>query len=152
MVVLTGLNAPSTALAANRCVTLGWHTGGARGLLAPSPGQRLSIRQPNCLVDQLVLVAGKTPIAVTVAGPGWHGTLRSPESRVDGLVDAHALFGPTLESGGHANLAELRGHLGTASKNSSDRLLLAAILIAALAAVFALLARRRRRAPISPRS
>jgi len=152
VVVLTALNAPSTALAANRCVTLGWHPGGARGLLALSPGQRLSVRQPNCLVDQLVLVAGKTPIAVTVTGPGWHGTLRSPESRVDGLVDAHALFGRTLESGGHANLAELLRHVGTASRSSSDRLLPAAILIAALAAVFALLARRRRRAPISPRS
>lgn len=111
------------------------------------PGQRLSVRQPDCLVDQLVLVAGKTPIAVTVTGPGWHGTLRSPESRVDGLVDSQALFGRTLESGGHANLAELRKQLGTARKSSRrDRLLPAAILIAALAGVFALLGVRRRRA------
>ncbi|HXK14854.1 MAG TPA: hypothetical protein VNH45_09980 [Gaiellaceae bacterium] len=147
VVVLTALNAPSTAQAANRCVTLGWHSGGARGLLVLRPGQRLSVRQPDCLVDQLVLVAGKTPIAVTVTGPGWHGTLRSPESRVDGLVDSQALFGRTLESGGHANLAELRKQLGTARKSSRrDRLLPAAILIAALAGVFALLGVRRRRA------
>jgi len=146
VVVLTALNAPSTAQAADRCVTLGWHSGGARGLLALRPGQRLSVRQPDCLVDQLVLVAGKTPIAVTVTGPGWHGTLRSPESRVDGLVDAHALFGRTLESGGHANLTELRRRLGSAGKSSRrDRLLPAGILIAALAGVFALLGLRRRR-------
>lgn len=146
MVVLTALNAPSTALAATRCVTLGWHPGGARGLLALSPGQRFSVRQPDCLVDQLVLVAGKTPIEVTVTGPGWHGTLHSPESHLDGLVDAHALFGTTLESGGHANLEQLRRQLGTARTASRrDRLLPAAILIAALAALFTLLGLRRRR-------
>ena len=134
MVVLTVLNAPSTAEAANRCVSLGWHPGGARGLLELGPGEHLSVKQPNCLVDQLVLVAGKTPIAVTVSGPGWHGTLRSPGSRVDGLVDAQALFGGTLRSGGHANLELLRRRLATHKKSDGYvRLLPAALLIALLA-------------------
>jgi hypothetical protein len=131
VVVLTALNAASTAQAANRCVSLGWWPGGAHGLLVVSPGQRLSVRQPNCLVDQLVIVPGRTPIAVTVTGPGWHGTLHSPASHVDGLVDEHALFGGRLESGGHVNLEQLRKSLSTPKKNSLRvRVLLAAILIA----------------------
>ena len=149
MVVLTALNAPSTARAANRCVTLGWQPGGAHGLVALGPGERLSIRQPNCLVDQLVLVAGKTPIAITVSGSGWHGTLHSPESHVDGLVGAHALFGGTLESGGHANLEQLRRRLAAPKKNDGRlRLLPAALLIALIAWVVT----RRRRSRIAPRS
>ena len=146
MVVLTVLNAPSTAQAANRCVSLGWWPGGAHGLLAVRPGERLSIRQPDCLVDQLVIVAGQTPIAVTVSGPGWHGTLRSPESHVDGLVGAHALFGGKLESGGHANLEQLRKRLDTTRKNATRfRVVVAAILIALIAGLFAWVAIRRRR-------
>jgi hypothetical protein len=149
VVVLTALNAPSTAHAANRCVSLGWRAGGAQGLLALRPGERLSVRQPNCLIDQLVLVAGKTPIAITVSGPGWHGTLHSPESHVDGLVDAHALFGGTLESGGHANLEQLRRRLAAPKKNGGRlRLLPAALLIALIAWVVT----RRRRSWITPRS
>lgn len=131
VVMVTALNAPSTAQGANnRCISLGWHKGGAQGLLALRPGERLSVRQPDCLIDQLVLVPGKTPIAVTVVGPGWHGTLRSPETRVDGLVGAHALLSGKLEGGGHANLEQLRSRLDTTRKNGMRlRILLAAILI-----------------------
>ena len=153
MVVLTALNAPSTAHAANRCVSLGWHPGGARGLLALRPGERLSVRQPNCLIDQLVLVAGKLPIAVTVTGPGWRGTLRSPDSRVDGVVDAHALFGGKLEGGGHANLEQLRRGLGTVNKNGARRRFVpAAILIALVAGLLGCVVIRRRRLRIQTRS
>jgi hypothetical protein len=153
VVVLTALNAPSTAKAANRCVSLGWWPGGAHGLLVLGPGERLSIRQPNCLVDQLVLVPGKSPIAVTVSGPGWHGTLRSPESDVDGLVGAHALLGGKLESGGHANLEQLRARLETTSKDGvRRRWLLAAIPLALIAGGLAWVVTRRRRSPISSRS
>ncbi len=153
MVVLTALNAPSTAQAANRCVSLGWWPGDAHGLLVVRPGQRLSIRQPNCLVDQLVIVPGKTPIAVTVSGPGWHGTLHSPESHVDGVIGAHALFGGKLESGGHANLAQIRRSLDRPTKSGvRHRVLLAAIPIALIAALFASVATRRRRSRISTRS
>ncbi len=144
MVVLTALNAPSTAQAANRCVSLGWHAGGARGLLELRAGERLSVKQPDCLIDQLVLVGGKTPIAVTVSGPGWHGTLRSPESQVDGLVDAHALFGGKLGSGGHANLEHLRRRLGTPSKHHTHFGLLPAAL-APVAVLLVWVATRRRR-------
>ena len=129
--LLTALNAPSTAQAANRCVALGWAPAGAHGLLALRPGERVSVRQPDCLVDQLVLVPGKAPIAVTVVGPGWHGTLRSPETRVDGLVGAHALLSGTLKSGGDANLEQLRSRLDTTRRNAMRlRVLLAAILLA----------------------
>jgi hypothetical protein len=152
VVVLTALNPPSTAQAANRCVSLGWWPGGAHGLLVVRPGERLSIRQPNCLVDQLVIVPGKA-IAVTVSGPGWHGTLHSPESHVDGVVGAHALFGGPLESGGHANLEQLRRRLDTPSKSGGRvGLLVAAILIALIAGLLAWVATRRRRSRISTRS
>ena len=148
MVLLTALNAPSTAQAANRCVSLGWLPGGAHGLLDLRPGERLSVRQPDCLVDQLVLVAGRAPIAVTVVGPGWHGTLRSPESRVDGLVSAHDLFGGKLESGGHADLQQLRRRLDTPPQKRG-RLVPAAIVIALIAGLFAWVVTRRRRSSSS---
>jgi hypothetical protein len=78
-------------------------------------------------------------VAVTVTGPGWHGTLRSSETRVDGLVGAHALVGGTLEGGGHANLQALRARLDTTRTNAMRlRVLLASILIA-----LALIAPRR---------
>jgi hypothetical protein len=153
VVLLTALNAPSTAQAANRCVSLGWWPGGAHGLLVLRPGERLSVRQPGCLVDQLVLVPGKTPIAVTVVGPGWHGTLHSAESHLDGLVSAQDLFGRKLESGGHANLEQLRRQLDTPSKGRVHRRLLpVAILIALIAAVVAWVVARRRRSSNSTRS
>src|SRR5207244_3551007 len=44
VVLLTALNAPSTAQAADRCVSLGWRAGGAQGLLALRPGESLTVR------------------------------------------------------------------------------------------------------------
>ena len=123
--------------------------GAAHGLLVVPPGRRFSVRQPNCLVDQLVIVPGKAPIAVTVSGPGWHGTLHSPESHVDGVVGAHALFGGKLESGGHANLEQLRARLGMPSKNRVRRRWLLAVPIALIAGALAWVASRRRRSPMS---
>ncbi|MDX6476586.1 MAG: hypothetical protein QOH95_2097, partial [Gaiellaceae bacterium] len=71
------------------------------------------------------------PMAVTVVGAGWHGTLRSPETRVDGLIGVHALFSDTLRGGGHANLPELRARLDTTRRNAMRlRIVLATILIA----------------------
>src|SRR3954449_9503782 len=58
-VVLTALNASSTAQAATRCVSLGWSPRGAQGLLALRPGGRLSIPQPGCSDDQLVVAPGR---------------------------------------------------------------------------------------------
>ena len=152
VVVLTALNAPSTAQAANRCVSLGWWPGGAHGLLVVRPGQRFSVRQPNCLVDQVVIVPVKSPIAVTVSGPGWHGTLHSTESHVDGVVSAHALFGGTLESGGHANLEQLRKRLETTRTNGVRLRWLLAVPIALIAGALAWVAIRRHCSPISTRS
>jgi hypothetical protein len=68
---------------------------------------------------------------VTVVGPGWRGTLRSPETRVDGLVSVHALSSDTLRSGGNADLAELKACLETTRDNALRlRIVLATILIA----------------------
>jgi len=123
LVVLTALNAPSTAQAANRCVRLGWEPGGAHGLVAARPGE--SVR--TCGAGTVLPPAGV--IRVTV--PGLRGTLRSPETRVDGLVGVHALFSDSLEGGGHANLPKLRARLETTRKNAMRlRVVLATILIA----------------------
>jgi hypothetical protein len=68
-----------------------------------------------------------TPVTV----PGLRGTLRSRETRVDGLVGVHALFSDTLKGGGHANLPRLRARLETTRKNALRlRIVLATILIA----------------------
>lgn len=132
MVVLLALNAPSTARAADHCVRIGLDSRGAQGIVVLRAGQRLVATCPRAVSTQRL-------VPVTVIGPGWHGTLRSPETRVDGLLGLHALSAPTLRSGGHANLARLDRRLETAQRDAMPvRLVLAAILIA-----FALFVPRR---------
>src|SRR5437764_8676797 len=125
LLVLPGvLNAPSTAHASNGCVRLGWAAEGARGLVAVRTGERLRLCG-GAVAD----AAGLRN--VTVVGPGWRGTLHSPETRVDGLVGVHALGSDTLEGGGHANLPQLRARLDTTRRNALRlRVVLATILIA----------------------
>src|SRR4051812_2692790 len=123
LVLPVALNAPSTAEAASRCVEIGWHPGGAHGLLAPRPGESFRV----CGGGSVAHSTGLIPLTV----PALRGTLRSPETRVDGLVGVHALFSDTLKGGGHANLPKLRQRLETTRKNAMRlRILLATILIA----------------------
>ncbi len=135
MVVAAALNLASTAAAAPRCVTSGWVPGGAQGLLVLRAGESVELSDRTCTVHSDIVRAG-TPTAVTVLGAGWQGTLRTPETRVDGLVNAHGLAAPTLKGGGDANLPKLAVRLETTRKNAMRlRVLLATILIAL--AVFA---------------
>jgi hypothetical protein len=130
VVVLTALNAPSTAQAANRCVRIGSQSGGAQGIVVFRPGQALVPAGHGCVATAWVDPRGPLH-QVTVVGPGWSGTLHSPSTRVDGLVGRPELYGGRLESGGHANLVELRARLDTTRKNAMRlRVLLAGILIA----------------------
>lgn len=118
LVLLTALNAPSTAHAAG-CVRLGWSGAGAHGLVALRPGERL----PTC---GGAVVGGLRPVTVA----GLRGVLRSHETRVDGLVGAHALTTGDVEGGGHANLPRLRARLETTRDNALRlRVVLATILI-----------------------
>jgi hypothetical protein len=132
VVLLTALNAPSTAHASDRCVSLGWGKAGAHGIVVLRPGEVLVARCPRAVTTQPL-------VPVTVLGSGWRGTLRSPETRVDGLLGLHALSAPTLRGGGHANLRRLESRLETGRTDAMlVRIVLAAILIA-----FALVAPRR---------
>ena len=118
--LLVALNAASTARAATGCVELGWVAGGAHGLVALRPHERLRAcdgREARGLV------------AITV--PGLRGTLHSSSTRVDGLVGLHELQDGPLGGGGHADLPRLRERLETAKRDSMKvRVLLGTILIA----------------------
>jgi len=116
------LNAPSTARAASGCVRLGWIQGGAHGLVALRGGERLPICNGGAVVG---------PGLVAVTAPGLEGSLRSPETRVDGLVGATAVSAGTLRGGGHANVSALRSRLEKTRANAMRlRVVLATILIA----------------------
>jgi uncharacterized membrane protein YozB (DUF420 family) len=66
-----------------------------------------------------------------VIGPGWSGTVGSPETRVDGLVGSTQLGNGDLHGGGNADLAQLKSRLDrTRTSVLHTRILLAAILIA----------------------
>jgi len=122
LLLLLVLNAPSTARAANGCVQPGWATAGAHGLVALRPGERVRTCGGGTL-------KGPRLAPVTVARLG--GVLRSGESRVDGLVGAHALSTGDLEGGGDADLPQLRERLETTRDNAMRlRVVLATILIA----------------------
>ncbi len=119
LVVVTGLNAASTADAAP-CVRLGWRAEGARGIVALRPGEGVV----GC--DGRV----STRPLTHVTAPGT-GTLRTSETRVDGLLSAHSLHSGTLRSGGHADLPRLERRLDTTRGDVMKvRVLLATILIA----------------------
>jgi hypothetical protein len=119
VVVLTGLNAVSTAQAAT-CVRLGWHPDGARGLVAVGPGERV--------VGCGGAISTRQLTRVTAAGTG---TLRTSETRVAGLLSVHSLHSGTLRSGGHTDLPKLERRLETTRHDVMKvRVLLATILIA----------------------
>ena len=117
VVVAAALNLASTAAAAPRCVTAGWVPGGAQGLLVLRSGESVDLSDRTCMVLSHVVGAGGLT-AVTVLGAGWQGTLRTRETRVDGLVNAHGLTAPTLKGGGHANLPKLAARLERTRKNA----------------------------------
>jgi hypothetical protein len=123
LLLLAGLNAASTAHAA-ACPRLGWHDG-ARGIVAIRQGQELrtcgGVRTTRPLVH------------VTLPG---HGTLHTPETRIDGLLNVHSVIGGTWRDGGHADLPQLERRLDESRGSATKvRVLLATILIAL--AVFA---------------
>src|SRR4051794_7711427 len=125
LLLLIALNAPSTAHASSGCTRLGWSPGGAHGLVALRPGERL-------VVCTGAVVGGLRPVTV----PGLHGSLRSGETRVDGLVGGQALATGDVRGGGTADVRRLRARLETTRDNAMRlRVVLATILIAL--AVFA---------------
>ena len=122
LMLLLALNPASIAQAATGCVRPGWTSAGAQGLAALRPGERV----PTC---GGAVLSGPRLAPVTVAG--LRGVLRSSETRVDGLVGAHALTGGDLRGGGHADLLRLRERLETTRDNAMRlRVALATILIA----------------------
>jgi hypothetical protein len=127
LLLLLALNEPSTARAstarvAGGCVRLGLVQGGAHGLVALRPGEHVAVCGGG---------AATGPGLVAVTAPGLAGTLRSPETRVDGLVGAHAVSTGSLRGGGHANVPALRARLEkTRASALRLRVVLATILIA----------------------
>ncbi len=122
LMLLLALNPASIAQAATGCVRPGWTSVGAQGLAALRPGERV----PTC---GGAVLSGPRLAPVTVAG--LRGVLRSSETRVDGLVGAHALTGGNIRGGGHADLPRLRERLETTRDNAMRlRVALATILIA----------------------
>jgi len=127
LLLLLALNEPSTARAstarvAGGCVRLGLVPGGAHGLVALRPGEHVAVCGGG---------AATGPGLVAVTAPGLAGTLRSPETRVDGLVGAHAVSTGSLRGGGDANVPALRARLEkTRASALRLRVVLATILIA----------------------
>jgi hypothetical protein len=96
--------------------------GGAHGLVALRPGEHVAVCGGG---------AATGPGLVAVTAPGLAGTLRSPETRVDGLVGAHAVSTGSLRGGGDANVPALRARLEkTRASALRLRVVLATILIA----------------------
>ena len=130
VVVLMALNPASTAHAATGCIVAGTHAGGAHGLVALRPGERVPTGGRPCATTFWVDPAGGPLHALTVVGPGWHGTVHSPATRVGGLVGLPELESGNLSGGGHANVAALRSRLDTNRRDAMRvRVLLAVILI-----------------------
>lgn len=135
LVLAAALNAPSTAGAADRCVVLGAHAGGAAGLLVARPGhsvvEGLPVSKAPCAITYWVDPSGDAIKRLTVTGPGWSGTVRSHETRVDGLVSNAQLRDGHLEGGGHAHVERLFARLvELRHANLRARILLATLLIA----------------------
>ncbi len=135
LVVALGLNAPSTAHAATRCVVAGTHAGGARGFVVARPHhsvlEHVAVAAKPCATTVWVDPRGGPLHAVSVVGPGWSGTIHSHATRVDGLIGAPQLANGDFRGGGHANLERLEQRLDrTQHSVLRVRILLAAILIA----------------------
>ena len=130
------LNPPSTAHAATGCIVAGTHAGGAHGLVALRPGERIPAGGKPCATTFWVDPAGGPLHTLTVVGPGWHGTVHSPATRVAGLVGLQELENGNLAGGGRADVPALRARLDTNRRDAMRvRIVLAVILIAL--AVFA---------------
>jgi hypothetical protein len=135
VVVLTVLNLPSTARAADRCVVAGTHAGGARGFVVARPGhtvlEGIRVSAVSCATTAYVDPAGGPLHRVNVVGPGWTGTIHSHATRVDGLIGVPQLRDGDFRGGGHANLERLEERLDTTRHIVLRvRILLATILIA----------------------
>jgi len=135
VLVPLALNGASTARAADRCVVAGTHELGARGFVVARPHhsvlEHIAVSTKPCGTTFWVDPRGGPLHALTVVGPGWSGTIRSSETRVDGLVGSAQLRTGHLHGGGHANLAKLKSRLDrTRASVMRTRILLAAILIA----------------------
>jgi hypothetical protein len=135
LVLAAALNAPSTASASNRCVVLGAHGGGATGLLVARPGhsviEGLPVSKVPCATTYWVDPSADAIKRLTVTGSGWRGTVRSHETRIDGLVSNAQLRDGRLEGGGHAHVERLFARLvELRHANLRARILLATLLIA----------------------
>jgi hypothetical protein len=135
LVAALALNAPSTAHAANRCVVAGTHAGGAAGFVVARPHhsvlEHVTLSAKPCATTVWVDPSGGPLHKVNVVGPGWSGTIRSDETRVDGLIGAPQLASGDFHGGGHANLERLEKRLDKTRHSVIDvRILLATILIA----------------------
>jgi mono/diheme cytochrome c family protein len=93
VVVLMALNPASIARAATTCIVAGTHPGGAHGLVALPPGERVPTGGKPCATTFWVDPAGGPLHTLTVVGPGWHGTVHSSATRVGGLVGLPELRG-----------------------------------------------------------
>jgi uncharacterized membrane protein YozB (DUF420 family) len=116
---------------------LGTHGAGAKGFVVARPHhsvlEHIAVSRKPCGTGTTFWVdpRGGPLHALTVAGPGWSGTIRSPETRIDGLIGSAQLQNGHLHGGGHANLAKLKARLDrTRASVLRTRILLAAILIA----------------------
>jgi hypothetical protein len=128
--VLMALNPPSTAHAATFCIVAGTHAGGAHGLVALRPGERIPTGGKPCATTFWVDPAGGPLHTLTVAGPGWRGTVHSSATRVAGLVGRSELETGNLAGGGRANVSALRARLETNRHDAMRvRIVLAVILI-----------------------
>lgn len=135
LVVALGLNAPSTAQAATRCIVEGTHAGGARGFVVARPGhsvlEHVRVAANPCTTTIWVDPSGGPLHTMSVIGPGWSGTIHSNATRVDGLIGAPQLANGDFHGGGRANLQRLEKRLDrTRHDVLRVRILLAAILIA----------------------
>jgi hypothetical protein len=143
LVLSVGLNAPSTASSADRCVLAGTHAGGARGFVVARPGhsvvEHIRLARAPCGTTFWVDLQGGPLHALSVVGPGWSGTIRSDATHVDGLVGVRQLETGDLRGGGDADLPALRERLD----DVRSHVLLLRILLAVLLGVLAVVAPRR---------
>ncbi|HST16615.1 MAG TPA: c-type cytochrome [Gaiellaceae bacterium] len=131
-VLLIALNAPSTARAGSPCLFLGPATGGGHGLVAIRPHAEIPTGGSGCATRfYLDRIGASSLYVLTVHGPGWHGTVHSHATRVDGLVGLPEILDRNLAGGGDADLLRLRERLEHGRENALRvRVLLATILIA----------------------
>jgi hypothetical protein len=147
VLLVPGLNAVSTANAADRCLRFGGQHGpGARAIVVARPGvdvRQAVLRGKQDGTGSILVRPARVSCALTfwvddryVTVPEWGGgTIRSTSTRVDGLVAAADIAdavrgGEVLKPGGHADLAQLADRLDrTHDKRIWVRIALAVILL-----------------------